>query len=73
MEKFGVDIVSIPDNYENKGIGDSSWVGANVSCGVGVGVDPHVMQTETKQTKSFNPIQSIKNAFNWVKSRFKKG
>jgi len=67
MGYFGGDLVALPDNYEGKGIGGSSWIGAQASVGLGIGADAHIMQTNTVQTKSFNPIKSL---VNWVCSWF---
>ena len=67
MGYLGADLVALPDNYEGKGIGDSSWIGAQVSVGYGIGADFHVMQTETVQTESVNPIKTF---IGWLKSLF---
>lgn len=69
---FGADAVFLPDNYEGKGIGGSSWVGYQVSVGLGIGADAHIMQTQTKQTESINPFKAISKVANWIKSRIVK-
>ena len=62
---LGADAIFLPDNYEHKGIFGSSWVGVQLSIGLGAGADVHIMQTETVQTKAFNPGKAI---VNWIKS-----
>ena len=67
LHEYIVDGVFLPDNYEGKGIDGSSWVGVQLSAGVGVGAGFHVIEPKTVQTKSFNPIKGVKNLFDKIK------
>jgi len=71
---FGADAVFLPDNYEGLGINESSWIGAQVTAGFGVGADAHIMESNTVMSESFNVfdffIGGIKKVGKFFKEAF---